>query len=59
MCLRKAECRGVASLQDFDHKTMVTQIKKTQQENEAADMWASEAAARFLVAAKGKCTLTV
>ncbi len=28
ICLGKAECQGVATLQDFDHKTMVTQIKK-------------------------------
>lgn len=37
-------------------KTMVTQIKKTQQENEAADMWAIKAASRFLVPAKEKIT---
>lgn len=48
MCLRKAECQGAATFQDFDHKTMVTHIRKTQQENEAADMWAIKAATTIL-----------
>lgn len=48
MCLRKAECQGAATFQDFDHKTMVTHIRKTQQENKAADMWAIKAATTIL-----------
>lgn len=43
-------------MQGFDHKTIETQIKKTQQEREAADMWAIKAATRFLVLVEEKCT---
>lgn len=45
----KAERQRAVSLQDFDHKTMVTQIKKLLQDTEAADVWAIKAARRFLV----------
>ncbi len=31
ICLRKAECQGVATMHGFDHKTIVTQIKKMKQ----------------------------